>query len=234
MTREQVELLKRTLCKGATDDEFKLFMEVCRRKRMDPFDRQIHAVKRWDPEAGRETMTFQVGIDGLRAQAEETGEMDGTEGPLWCGLDGAWMDVWLSDAAPVAAKYIVWRKGHARPYLGIAHLSEYVQRKKSGEPNRMWTTMPAGQIAKCAEALALRKAFPKRLSGLYAPEELDQAGTPLAAAAQSKGRAPKHAEEARERLEELSEAYFAINAGAQFEAIQKSVGAPKALPTLSV
>lgn len=175
---EQIDLLKRTICVGATDDEFALFRAQCRRTGLDPFARQIHAVKRFDKKQGREVMSIQIGIDGFRLIADRTGLYDGQGEPLWCGPDGVWRDVWIGATYPTAAKVTVYRTGVSRPFVGIAHWDEYAQVYKDGNPMPMWAQMPAGQLAKCAESLALRKAFPQELSGLYEPTELEQTETP--------------------------------------------------------
>ena len=176
---EQTRLIKEQLCKGATDNELRLFVSVCQRTGLDPFTGQIHAVKRWDQESGGYVMAIQIGIDGYRLQAERSGEYEGQTPPEWCGPDGVWSQVWLSkDVAPVAARAGVYRTGFRDAMYAVALWASYAQRKMDGDITKMWRTHGPGMLAKCAEALALRKAFPRDLSGIYTDVEMGQADTP--------------------------------------------------------
>lgn len=161
-TPDQVQLISSTIAPGCSNDELRLFAYACQRTGLDPFSKQIYAIKR----GGK--MTIQAGIDGLRAIAERTGQLDGSH-TEWCGEEGDWRDVWLASKPPAAAKTTIWRKGSQHPFVGVARFADY----NAGQG--LWSKMPAAMIAKCSEALALRKAFPADMSGVYTTDEMDQA-----------------------------------------------------------
>lgn len=166
-----MDLIKRTIAVGASNDELALFAAQCKRTGLDPFARQINFVLRrskspngdWTQKA-----TIMISIDGARLMAARTGLYNGSQ-TLWCGEDGKWVDVWLTNFAPAAAKVSVMRG--SGEFTGIALWREY------GAPasGPIWKSMPAHMLAKCAEMLALRKAFPAELSGLYSADEMAQA-----------------------------------------------------------
>ncbi len=170
---EQLALLKLTIAKGTTDEQFALFVEVAQRTGLNPFAKQIYAVVRKTRDGPQ--MTIQTGIDGFRLIAQRTGEYAGQRGPEWCGPDMQWREVWLDKTPPAAARVGVLRSGFMEPVWGVATYQSYVQKNSEGRPSNLWATMPDVMLAKCAEGLALRKGFPQELSGLYVAEEMGQA-----------------------------------------------------------
>lgn len=168
---KQVAALKQLGLASASKADMAVFLNYCQRTGLDPFARQIYMIER----GGR--FTIQSSIDGLRVVAQRSQEYAGQTPPMWCGPDGVWVDVWLSDEPPTAAKVGVYRVGFAEPLIAVARTSSYMPTKADGKPLGLWAKMPDVMIAKVAEALALRKAFPNDLSGIYTSDEMDQADT---------------------------------------------------------
>lgn len=198
---EQMKVIKSTICKGATDEELQLFVATCTRTGLDPFLKQIYAVKRWDSKEKREVMAIQVGIDGLRLVADRTTKYGGQDPIEWLDTDGVWSEVWTGNGEhPVAARTAVYRKDWSRKAPAVCRWDSYVQTfNSSGEAKLMpnWAKMPDVMLGKCAEALALRRAFPAEMSGVaaqvgydYDPEaEADYQQRAVDLAARETGRA---------------------------------------------
>ncbi len=161
LAREQVDLLKQTICEKFSDGQLQLFVAQCNRTQLDPFCRQIYGMV---DRSGR--MSVIVSIDGSRLIAARTGVYEGQTPAQWCGRDGQWTDVWLSNDRPAAARVGVYRSGFREATFGVATMKSY------GKTTPVWSSMPDVMLAKCAESLALRKAFPNELSGLYTEEEM--------------------------------------------------------------
>ncbi len=157
-TDDQVALVKRTLCKDLSNDELELFLGQCKRTGLDPFAKQIHAVKR------QGKLVIQTAVDGYRLIADRTGKYAGNDDPVFDNEDHP-------NKATVTVYKIV--AGVRCPFTATARWKEYYPGEKMGF---MWDRMPCVMLGKCAESLALRKAFPQELSGLYTDEEMDQAG----------------------------------------------------------
>lgn len=166
-SNEQVELIKRTICKDATTDELQLFVQQCTRTKLDPFTKQIYFIK---DKNGK--VNVMASIDGLRLIADRSGKYAGQTKPEWCDTDGKWTDIWLKDKPPVAARVGVHKIGFVEPLYATAMYKAYAPASPS--PYSTWGKMPEHMLAKVAESLALRKAFPNEMSGVYGEEEFGQ------------------------------------------------------------
>jgi phage recombination protein Bet len=159
-TAEQIDLLKKTVAKACGDDELKLFFYVCDKTKLDPFMKQIYAIKR------SEKMVIQTSIDGLRLIADRSGNYSpGREPTFSYDKDGKVLS---------ATAYLKKRTadGTWHEVSATAFFSEYKPKFESS----FWRDMPHVMLSKCAEALALRKAFPAEMSGLYSDAEMAQSG----------------------------------------------------------
>jgi hypothetical protein len=134
---DQVDLIKRTICPGATDDELRLFMYHAEKTGLDPLARQIYSIERQQQRNGKwvTVRSIQTSIDGFRLVAQRSGEYQGQVGPQWCGEDAQWRDVWLSKDAPAAARVGVSPRGVSSNRAG-ALLASTPMRRKTGKASR--------------------------------------------------------------------------------------------------
>lgn len=166
LTPSRIDLLRKTVAKDATPEEFSMFMTYAVRSGLDPFAHQIYFVKRRDNRTGEDRATIQTGIDGLRSTAEKTGAYAGSDDPI---IEGK-----TEQGYPEKIKIVVYKmvQGTRVPFTGTAKWVEFYPGEKLGF---MWRKMPETMLAKCAEAQALRKAFPMVMGGFYVHEEMQQA-----------------------------------------------------------
>jgi phage recombination protein Bet len=167
-SQQDIDTLKTTICRGASDPEMRLFIATARHTGLDPFLRQIHCVMRSVQEDGQwvKRMTIQIGIDGYRLIADRTGKYQGSSEAQWTYDGETWVDIPREGVIPLAARIAVYRKGVERDIIGFARWSANVQKTRTGEPNAIWTQRGPEQLAKCAEVQALRKAFPAEMAAL--------------------------------------------------------------------
>ncbi|MDQ3158707.1 MAG: phage recombination protein Bet [bacterium] len=201
-TPEQIQLLKNQIAPKATNDELKLFIAQCERTQLDPFARQIYCIHMGNK------MSIQVSIDGFRVIAERSDNYAGQDEPVFTYDD--------NKLASCKVNVYKWR-GNQRyvASVGVAMFSEYTQ------GNQMWNKMPHAMLAKCAEAIALRRAFPQDLSGLYTKDEMEEddvkenlrhepdmkVGDPIEVIKQAKPSSKSKAiESAREQIRNIDEA----------------------------
>ena len=152
-TREEIDVIRNTVAKGATDMQLALFLQVCKARALNPFTRQVH----WSP------VGVITGIDGLRAIAARTrrympGQTRYTE----------------TNGALVAAHVTVKILGPDKAWHQLEETA-YLQEYKGTTP--IWLKMPHVMLAKVAESRALRRGFPEDLSGLYEVAEMEGAAT---------------------------------------------------------
>lgn len=151
-----------------TPAEIKLYLYDCDRRGVHPLDKLIYFTKR----RGRYVPI--VGIDYMRIRAESSGHYAGSDDAEFFYLDKENGDKNVHRAAKVTVWKIV--DGQRCPFTATARWEEYRPEDMNAPASFMWKKMPHTMLAKCAEALALRKAFPGQLAGLYTSEEMAQDG----------------------------------------------------------
>lgn len=205
--RRQIQQIKDVYAKGANDVELATFILVSARTGLDIFKNQIYLVPRWDTRVGKEVFRPQAGIDGFRAVAERTGKYAGNDDPIFKG------EVQMkSGKAPAEAMVTVYKivEGVRCPFTATARWTEYYPGEKLGF---MWHSKPHIMLGKCAEALALRKAFPNIIQGFYESAEMDMAvGAPK----------DDHQKKGLEKIKELISKFTEAECGEYVGKIEKS------------
>lgn len=162
--QKKLDIIRKSVGKDLNEIEFDFFMSVARARGLDPILNQIHAVKRNDSSSGQKTMTIQVGIDGFRLIAARTGEYAGCDKTVF---------EYNEDGNLISADVTVYRlvQGQRCGFTASADWKEFFPGDKLGF---MWKAKPRTMLGKCAEAQALRKAFPNDLAGIYEPSEIPE------------------------------------------------------------
>jgi phage recombination protein Bet len=172
VTSEQVKIARATVAKGLNDDQFSVYLYNCQRQRVHPLDGLVVPIVRKEQDGG-ERLTFVTTVDLLRSRADETGDYAGSDDPFFT------YPVENPTAAdkPTSSTVTVWKFVHGEKcaFTATARYDEYYPGEKQGF---MWKSKPHVMLGKCAEGLALRKAFPKQLAGLYLEEELQKENKP--------------------------------------------------------
>jgi phage recombination protein Bet len=181
---ELIPVLRSSLYPGAKDDSIKLVTAYCRAAGLDPMQKPVHLVPMRVKKVGGGRDDYEwrdvvmPGIGLYRIQAARTGELAGIDEPEF-GPDVP-MPGRPSSTVPSWCKVTVYRliAGSRVPFTACEYwLENYATAgKDSDAPNAMWGRRPHGQIAKCAEAQALRKAFPELGSQPTADETILDAG----------------------------------------------------------
>jgi len=176
-TPEQITLIQNTLLPGCTQDQLMLFLQQCQRTDLCPFNRQIYGFI--NKVKGQDKLNILTSIDGFRLIAERSGKYAGQVGPFYLNENNAWVDYWIEEGAPRASKVGVLREDFKEPLYAVARYKTYAQGfldrdTKKFKPNFTWDKMPDVMLSKCAESLALRRAFPHELSGLYTGDEMPE------------------------------------------------------------
>lgn len=149
VTEQRLAALRNTIAPGLTDAEFGLFAEIVRGTGLNPFTKEIWAIK----AGGR--LQLMTGINGFLRIANSHPAFDGME------VEHEWDEKGL-----VACTVKVHRKDRKFPSVATAYMSEY------SKPTPIWKSMPSVMLAKCAKSLAIREAFIQELGGLYTAEEM--------------------------------------------------------------
>jgi phage recombination protein Bet len=169
----QIDIIRQMAAQGCDDYELAQLLIVAHQTGLNPLLRQIYMIKRWNAAQRREVAMPQTSIDGYRATADRTGKYAPGREPTFTYND--------ANELLSATAYIKKLAGGTwHEVAATAYWSEYVQTSKDGKVFGTWAKMPHVMLSKCAEALAIRRAFPAELSGVYTADEMGQADNPPA------------------------------------------------------
>ena len=216
MTDAQLELLRRMIHPEAPDDVIELYLVKCRAVGADPLDKVIYVIPRRSNVKDERTgewrseirWTIQGSIDLFRSIAEQSGDYAGQLGPFWSNDGEKWSEVWLDPVPPKVCKVGVLRNSFREPLWVTGTYEYYVPRDGKGNPSptNFWKgEKGAHQLAKCVEELALRKAFPRKLQGVYGSDEMAQAPRPVT---QRPKRVPAELPDKAPDADDAADAYF--------------------------
>ena len=204
---KQLAALAQLGIQGASKADQAVFLHYCQRTQLDPFARQIYMIGRRVKDSDGKWVskwTIQVGIDGFRVIRDRIARRDGVTveyaDTLWYDESGGEHEVWLWDQPPAACKVTVAVDG--RRFPGVVRFNAYAQRNKDGELISQWKTQPDHMIEKCAEAFALRRAFPNDLAGIALDDEQAPSTDTVHMAPATRGRVT--AAEIRQRAEPVA------------------------------
>lgn len=182
-------LVDATFPNAKTVDAVIMALSYCKARKLDPFKRPVHIVPMWSSAAGRMIETVWPSISELRTTAFRTQQYCGMEkpefGPMierkFVGTIGRGPDKGKTVEAnlrfPEWCRITILRTlgGKERTFVGpsVYWLESYARRGDTEVPNDMWCKRPVGQVEKCAEAAALRRAFPEEIGNELSAEEME-------------------------------------------------------------
>lgn len=195
LSPQHIALIRKTKARDCTDNEFEQFIHICSQRRLDPMQNQIYAQVYNKNDPSKRNMTIIVSIDGLRAIADATGNYAPDDEAPRYNFDASLIDPTTNPEGVISAYVSVFKQVHGqmRRCVGEARWNFYAPMKaewkkdengynvKTGRffldprASDFWLRGGPQMLAKCAEAAALRRAFPAQLAQLYTPEEMAQA-----------------------------------------------------------
>lgn len=196
----QLALIRRTVAKDCSQEEFDLFIEICKQQELDPFKKQIYAQVYNKDKKDKRQIVIVTSIDGYRSKAQRCADYRPAEEETKFEIDPAVKNPNSNPLGLVRAVVRVFKFGPDKqwyPVVGEARWDEFApleqgfdevdkgetwpdgNPKKTRVPNGKatlktgaWKTMPHVMLSKCAEAQALRRGWPDVMSGLYVQEEM--------------------------------------------------------------